>query len=305
MFKATHDRRSGSTGAHAVQDAPLSASSAKMRSQPDPNSSASARARLAPAQGPPGGVERRKSSDTARRRWSEKSSRNMGLAVLAAVVMAAAVFLMMRSGGDSGTAPSSRPVAGGTTPGAPDGRTSALEHDDVRKARDFARVNPKDIDGQIAVWRNAQLTADRPPDSDVIKKELERLLALQSEAVRAALVEIDAQAKPYLEKEEFVLAASILNSARTRFASPEWTLAIDRKRDAARETAVKLLPSIKEKAADARKRGAAEELKALQARVNRWGHRTCSASSRPFLRKGPKRRPRRPRRPPPPPSPRK
>src|SRR6185503_716545 len=82
MFKATHDRRSGSSGAQAVQDAPLSASSAKMRVQPDPNSSASARARLAPAQGPPGGVERRKSSDTARRRWAENSSRNMGLAAL-------------------------------------------------------------------------------------------------------------------------------------------------------------------------------------------------------------------------------
>jgi hypothetical protein len=274
MFKATHERRlSGSTTSLPAMDAPLSSSSAKMRAQPDPSASASARAKLAPAQGAPGAVERRKSSDTARRRWAQRSTQNMTFGALGAVVIAVVAAMMLKSGGSRASSPLPLPIAGGPTPAPVETtRGPASEHDDIRKARDFARANPKDLEGQIAAWRNARLSAERSSDSDLVQKELERLGALQSEAIRASLAEVDAQSKPYLENEEFVLAASLLRAARPRFAAPEWTLAVDRKIEAARESAVKLLPAIKEKASDAKKRGAADELRSLQARVQRWGH---------------------------------
>src|SRR5436190_17718706 len=250
MFKATQERRSGSTNAALpVLTAPLSSSSTRMKT---------------PAPTPPS--ERRKSGDT-RRLWSRESKNSMTFAALGVMALAVLGLVMLNSGGK--TAPSE----GTTTIIQPstDSRTATSEHDELRRAREFARANPQDVDGQIAAWRGALLAADRTPGADVAQRELERLLAVQKDAIQTALQVLEAQTKPYLAGEEFAAATDILRAARGKFSAPEWALAVDRKIDATRAGAAALLPGLKEKAADARRRGAADEIKAIQARIRKWG----------------------------------
>jgi hypothetical protein len=257
MFKATKERRSGGTNASLpAMDAPATISSTRMR---------------AASATPPGGVERRLSGPDTRRRWAEQSRNNMTLACLAALVIAGAGVLMLRSGG--GPDPAPRSVAHVAPPVAPPPVAGTdQEHEDVRKARDFARVNPQDLDGQLAAWRGALLTASRPSEAELAKREVERLQSLQRESVKNGLAELDALTKPYLDKEEFAAAAALLRSSRAKRATPEWTLAVDRKVDEARAIAASLLPGVKDQALKARGRKADEEIKAHEARVRKWGY---------------------------------
>ncbi len=252
MFKATQERKSGSTNsALPAMAAPLTSSSTRMRTA---------------ASNPPS--ERRRSGDTARRLWSQQSKNSMTFAVVGVALLVVLAIVMLNSGGKAApTGVSTRVIATPT-----DARPSSAEHDEIRKARDFARAHPQDIDGQIGAWRGALLAADRTPGAELAQKELDRLLVVQKDAVKTALLVLDAQAKPYLANEEFVSAADILRAARSKFAAPEWTMVVDRKIDDARSAAVSLLPDLKQKALAAQRRGAADEVKAIQTRVRKWGH---------------------------------
>jgi hypothetical protein len=252
MFKATQERKSGSTSMSLqALGAPLSSSSTRMKTA---------------APNPPS--ERRKSGDTARRLWSQQSRHSMRFAGLGVLLLAVVLLVMLSSGGKQAPTGVSTKILQPTT----EARTPAPEHDEVRKAREFARTHPEDIEGQLAAWRGALLAVDRTPGADAAQKELERLLILQKDAVKNALQVLDVQARPYLAGEEFVAAADILRAARSRFTAPEWTLAVDRKIDEARRSAEALLPALKVKAADAQRTGAADEIRAIQARVRKWGH---------------------------------
>ena len=237
MFKATQERKSGSPATNA----------------PPPASSPR--------------VERRKSGDTGRQVREERSRANLTLAIAGVLVVVSIVVAVVMG---SGRSPAPPPETVTKRPVDPPNPTS--EPADFRKAREFARANPGDLEGQIAVWRGALLTAGKEPDAETAQKELDRLLALQKVAVKAALAGLDAQAKAPWANEEFAVAATLFRAARSRFAAPEWTLAIDRKIDEAKAAAAALLPGLKAKAADARRRSAAPEISALQARVQKWGY---------------------------------
>jgi hypothetical protein len=274
MFKATRERRSSGSGTTLeAMDAPLGSSPSRMNA---PVIGSSSRLRATSA-GPPGGVERRRSRNTVRRLWEQRSRRNMALAAAAAVLLVAVVIVLLNSGG--GRSPGSDPA-----PGAPLTKVApalgpaaaTAEPQEVRKAREFARDYPRDLEGQIAQWRGALLTVD-PKTFETVQKELGRLLAVQKEAVAKALAELEVQTKPYLDREEFAVAADLLQTARARFASPEWILAVDRKIEKARSDPARLLPGLLEKAADARRRGAADEIGSLGARVRKWGRRDLAS----------------------------
>jgi hypothetical protein len=241
MFKATQERKSGSTNAALpALTAPMTSSSTRMRT---------------PAV--PGGGD------------GSSSSTSVILAVVGVVVLLVLALVLLNSGGKPAAPPP--PPDRSVKTYHPELPAPAVEPDEVRRAREFARANPKDIEGQIVSWRAAVLALDRAPEGEVAQKTLERLLALQKDAVKTALVSLDLQTKPYLANEEFGQAADILRAARSKFGAPEWTQAVDRKIDEARSSAAALLPPLKVKAADARKRGAGDEIKALQERVRKWG----------------------------------
>src|SRR4029078_13017484 len=105
--------------------------------------------------------------DTARRLWSQQSKNSMTFAAVGVALLAVLAIVMLNSGGKhAATGLPTKVIMPPTDSGTP-----AAEHDEIRRAREFARARPQDLDGQIAAWRSALLAADRMPGADVAQRE--------------------------------------------------------------------------------------------------------------------------------------
>lgn len=94
------------------------------------------------------------------------------------------------------------------------------------------------------------------------------------EATRALLQEIgglDVQARPLLAAEKFGEAVHVYEAARGRHAAEDWKAMLDGKSDEVRREARRLLPALREAAAEARRSGRPDDLRLARDRVARWG----------------------------------
>ena len=87
----------------------------------------------------------------------------------------------------------------------------------------------------------------------------------------SALAAVDSRLKAACEREAFRSALSDLEDSRKRYASTEWTSAIDQKIREVRDLAARLFAPLRDKAVDARRRGAEEEITRTEERLARWG----------------------------------
>ncbi len=91
--------------------------------------------------------------------------------------------------------------------------------------------------------------------------------------------ELDALEKSREEacgKEEFASALALLEEARNRRTEAAWARAVEAKILQVRTAAAALFGPLKEKALDARRRGAADEVRAVVDRVGKWGLKDLS-----------------------------
>lgn len=84
-----------------------------------------------------------------------------------------------------------------------------------------------------------------------------------------------ARVAPYPKSEQFGAAIDLLEEARRRHDSAEWTDPVDVMVVEVRQSAKSLLKSLVPKALDAKARGAGAEVSEIKARVSRWGVTTC------------------------------
>lgn len=139
------------------------------------------------------------------------------------------------------------------------------------QARDYARLHPEDLEGQLGRFDQAAWSAkDTSLDFDARKERAAALAQLQAGIV-SALAAVDSRLKAACEREAFRSALSDLEDSRKRYASTEWTSAIDQKSREVRDLAARLFAPLREKAVEARRRGAEEEITRTEERLARWG----------------------------------
>src|SRR4029079_10856854 len=87
----------------------------------------------------------------------------------------------------------------------------------------------------------------------------------------SALTAVDSRLKAACERAAFRSALSDLDEYRQRYASPEWTSAIDQKAREVRDLATRLFAPLRDKAVEARRRGVEEEITRTEERLPQRG----------------------------------
>jgi hypothetical protein len=90
-------------------------------------------------------------------------------------------------------------------------------------------------------------------------------------ATGADLADLEKRLKEAAEKHDFGGALAALDGARARHGTPEWTGFIERKSKELRDAAFRSSTALKEKAVEARRKGAEEEVKRLREQVALMG----------------------------------
>jgi hypothetical protein len=86
-----------------------------------------------------------------------------------------------------------------------------------------------------------------------------------------ALRTLDQALQAAASNEEHQRALDFLEAARRKFSSPDWGLSIDRRVRDVRTAAETAYAPLKDQAIDAARRGAADAVQAIRARIVRWG----------------------------------
>lgn len=142
----------------------------------------------------------------------------------------------------------------------------------IEKARQAARAVPPNPAGALELYRKALLETVGTPLYEEVQKEIEEVQKKVRDLVAADLETLDREVRAACEKEEFGRALQILEKARGKYSAGEWTQGVDlRLRDVTVKHAWPAFLPIRDRALDARRRGAEDELRALRERVNRWG----------------------------------
>ena len=133
------------------------------------------------------------------------------------------------------------PPAASAAPALSPAETAA--RDAIRAARDFAARNPKDLEGQIAPWRRAAELSTPTPFLPEARREMEAALGRCTEAIARDWAELDKKVESELAAQKHQAALNLLQSARSRYSSSEWTLALDRRMGELDQAAARRAPS--------------------------------------------------------------
>jgi hypothetical protein len=254
MFKATQERKSASPPTPEVQEQgspDRSRGTSRSQAGPSPRSSS-------PGAGPLA----------------------IGLWVAAALIVVTVILL---SGSNERKMPSEakaapkvdgprpQPASAPTSLSPEEARTLDAARAALKKARDFARANPENLQAQIQEWDQARRAAEGTPFFDEAKRELADLANRRRSRIVRDLTELEGLAAARLKAEEFKAASDLVQAARSRHDSEEWTSAIDQRIRENRDVAARLLPVIVQQALDAQTRQAAAELQSARERVLKWG----------------------------------
>jgi hypothetical protein len=207
MFKATHDRQSTSSAAIKPAGGPPSASSTGRIPHATPR--------------PMKIVE-------------PASSGPLIAGIVVAVVAVILVILFLTSG--SPPAPAPLPVPPKPPPtvaknnpglGSEEKRRDDNAKDAMKKARDFAIANPKDVDGQLRMWRSALAESERTGYEAEARRETEKAEARNKEAVTQELADLERQVRDLASKRDFKGALDLIDRVRPKRSAPDLTLGID------------------------------------------------------------------------------
>ena len=196
----------------------------------------------------------------------------LGVAALGGLALVAVSRSGEGTGGrvpDPTPAPEARARDGRSPP--PVGPAERAAWDALDKARRLSAANPGDLDAAIEAFEAALRRAEGTAYRGEAQEALQALQAARGRTFREEGSQLEGRAQPLLEKEEFKAALSLFEQARARRGSVEWTAPIDRRLQEIRKEARARYGPLKEKAAEARRKGAEEEARSIRKRVGGWG----------------------------------
>jgi hypothetical protein len=188
-----------------------------------------------------------------------------GLSV-GALVVAVAVWMALGGNRDPVEAPKAAP-----TPASSEDKRRQAAAEAIRKARDFMKSRPAEVDAQAALWQDAVFAADGTPYLADAKREHEAAKQRQRESVTKDLAALEQKCAPLLEKQEFKVVLDAIEGARATRSVPEWTLELTHRAKAVEEAVGRELVHAMEAAAVAKRKGLEDDVAAARARVARWG----------------------------------
>lgn len=252
MFKATQDRQSSSSAAMKASGTSLSASST---------------GRIPHATPRPMKVA------------EESSATPLIVGILGAIVAVVLVVVFVSSGSTPPPVPAPTPVRppppvvvkADPGPSPEDKRRDEKARDAMRKAREFVVANPKDFDGQLQMWRAAQLEAERTGYEAETKREVEKAEARIKDAAAQEIADLERDARAFLPRKEFKAAIEFVDRARGKRPG-EWNTRIEGLRREIDDAAARAFAELKDKATAARLRGAKTEVDAAKAEIATWGY---------------------------------
>jgi hypothetical protein len=185
----------------------------------------------------------------------------VGIAVLAVVIFGS------RAPAAPPPAPSAAPVAAQKPkPVGPETPAQAA----LRKALSFAERNQEDHAGQIREFEGVLLMGDHTPVAEEAKRQLVVARAKQKEAVERGMVALERELEEPLRVQAYGRAMKLLETALTRRADPQWTFAVEKRTRELKASIEAAYGPQREKAVDAKARGAGADVDAVLARVAAW-----------------------------------
>ncbi len=156
-------------------------------------------------------------------------------------------------------------------PVAPPGPAGPTPQDAMKKATEFARANPKDVEGQIRGWQEAQKAVAGTPLAAEAARELEAALGKRIEARRRELTALDRTLEGFRETESFGRAREALASAAERYDDADWTGSIQSRGGELTKAIAAAYESLKGQALELKRKDRKEEVEGLRKRIARWG----------------------------------
>jgi len=192
------------------------------------------------------------------------------LVVLAIAVVGAVAALGGRTPADPGPRTSSAPQPEMPIPPPPtESARDAAAKEALRKAHVYADANPTDYLEQHRLFQAAVMEAKGSNVEREVQKALEVALRRIQDAASARLKTIDEQSAAACSKEEFRRASELIEDARKKPVSPDWSSEIDRRLQDVTARVDTAYGRVRTQALIA-KPGSPEQ-KALRDRVARWG----------------------------------
>lgn len=213
-----------------------------------------------------------------------------GLCAAGAVLLLAAIFLGAGHGSfrknpaadGPGTAPEPEPYR---TPAPEPPRPPRAEVSPTREpppaassvpgslvnARTYAISNPGDLAGQIRLYERALEDLKGTSTFEPVRRELEALRKKADDQIRSELASLDTQIRERITREEFGRALDVLDRSRNRYSHADWARAIEALDQSVRQKALALFVPIRERAVEAKRKGALEQVRSAQEQIARWG----------------------------------
>lgn len=154
------------------------------------------------------------------------------LGIVGAIVAVILAVIFLSSGSTPAPAPppvtpKATPPVARTDPGPEEKRRDDGAKDAMKKAREFAVANPKDLDGQLRVWRTAQGEAERTGYEAEARRETEKAESRVKEAVAQELTDLERHTRDLASKKDFKAALELVDRARPKRSAADWTSRID------------------------------------------------------------------------------
>ncbi len=151
------------------------------------------------------------------------------------------------------------------------------------KAFKHMKEHPGDLEGQIAAFEEALRAAQGTEHHEQARAARDALLIRRMSDVSKEIAQLKGQARSLLEKEDFKAVLELYAQARKKRETPDWTALIEGEVQEVLKSVEQLLESVKERAAEDKRWGAAEGVRKARERVGRWGLPERAAALDAFL----------------------
>jgi len=155
-------------------------------------------------------------------------------------------------------------------PAPPPAAPSPAAGSGLERAREFARTNPKDLQGQIRNWKEVLAAAAGGPGAAEARRELDALRTRQTQAMTGEFEELDHAIDALREAESFGAARDILKQSAKRHEEAEWQDAVEQRKNTLQQAVTAVFSPLKAQALEAKANDKAKQVDEIRARVGRW-----------------------------------
>ncbi|HVE42490.1 MAG TPA: hypothetical protein VNM14_21600 [Planctomycetota bacterium] len=196
-----------------------------------------------------------------------------------AVVAVLAAALMMGRGPTPSSAPPEEPrqqpppLARNIPPPPPPPPKPAgdsPERQILKKAQQYAREHPDDLEGQLREFSDLSLLSDKTDVGSEARKAVEALQGRERQMVTQGLAALNSEIEEPLKREDFGTVNKALDAARTRISGTQWKLALERRQREIGDLVYAALQLLKEKARVAKAAGNQADVDAIVQKVKSW-----------------------------------